>query len=96
MSGPRRPPHPGQLLAKTVLPRLGVSISQAARELGVTRQTLHRLMAAQVPVTPGIALRLGRYSGRPAELWLLLQQAHDLWHSRRVLRSQLTRIPSRG
>ena len=89
----RRPTHPGAILREDVLPALGLSISEAARQLGVTRQTLHRIMAEKVSVTPEMAVRLGRFCGNGPGLWLRMQQAFDLWRAERELRSELDRIP---
>jgi addiction module HigA family antidote len=89
----RRPTHPGSILREDVLPALGLSVSEAARQLGVTRQTLHRIMAEKVSVTPEMAARLGRFCGNGPGLWLRMQQACDLWRAERELRSELKRIP---
>jgi addiction module HigA family antidote len=94
---PRMPPvHPGEVLREDVLPALGLSVSEAARQLGVSRQSLHRIMAGQQPVTVEMALRLGRFCGNGAGLWLRMQQAYDLWHAERRLRPDLERIPAHG
>ena len=89
----RRPTHPGAILREDVLPALGLSISEAARQLGVTRQTLHRIMAEKVSITPEMAARLGRFCGNGPRLWLRMQQARDLWNAERELRAELKRIP---
>ena len=87
------PAHPGQQLRDRVLPGLGLSVSQAARELEVARSTLHRLLAGDHAVSPEMAARLARLSGVPARHWLALQQVHDLWHAERTLADVLRRIP---
>lgn len=89
----RSPTHPGAILREDVLPELGLSISEAARQLGITRQTLHRIMAEKVSVTPEMAARLGRFCGNGPGIWLRMQQACDLWRAERELRSELERIP---
>lgn len=76
-----------------MLPRLGLSISRAALELGVARQTLHRVLAGTASISPEMALRLGRLTGTAASGWLRLQQAYDLWHARRDLQGSLPAIP---
>jgi addiction module HigA family antidote len=81
------------ILRDDVLPALRLSVSAAARQLGVTRQTLHRIMAGTAPVTPEMAVRLGRFCGNGPELWLRMQQAHDLWHARERLKDVLDSIP---
>src|SRR5271169_3929799 len=91
--GERRPTHPGAILREDVLPALGLSVSEAARQLGVTRQTLHRIMAEKVSITPEMAARLGRFCGSGPGLWLRMQQAYDLWRAERELGAELKRIP---
>jgi len=92
--GVERPPtHPGVILREDVLPALGLSVSEAARQLGVTRQTLHRIMAEKVSITPEMAARLGRFCGNGPGLWLRMQQACDLWRAEVKLRAELDRIP---
>ena len=58
--------HPGMLLRNHVLPGLGLSVSQAARDLGIARQTLHRILAGDAAITPEMAARLERLCGVPA------------------------------
>ncbi|WP_082864441.1 HigA family addiction module antitoxin [Caballeronia temeraria] len=85
--------HPGSLLGDFVLPRLDVTISQAARDLGVSRQTLHRILDSRASVTPEMAVRLEAFCGIPAVFWLELQCAHDLRRARASLVQALPRIP---
>ena len=72
------PPHPGWILRDRVLPGLGLSVSQAARELRIARQTLHRVLAAKAAISPEMATRLARLSGTTPGFWLERQQQHDL------------------
>ncbi len=88
------PVHPGEILKDDVLPALKLSVSEAARQLGVSRQTLHRIMAATHAVTPEMAVRLGRFCGNGPGLWLAMQSAYDLWHAKRRLQDEVARIPS--
>jgi antitoxin HigA-1 len=92
----RQPTHPGELLREDVLPALRLSVSEAARQLRVTRQTLHRILSGRSAVTPEMALRLGRFCGNGPELWLRMQQAHDLSRAREELRAELEQIPEHG
>ncbi|MGA9794956.1 MAG: HigA family addiction module antitoxin [Rhizomicrobium sp.] len=89
----RRPTHPGELFRDIVLPELGLSVSEAARQLGVSRQTLHAIMSARSAVTAEMALRLGRFCGNGPGLWMRMQQAFDLWDAQRHLNGELDRIP---
>ena len=79
----RAPTHPGDTLREIVLPELGISQTEMARRLGVSRQTLIRLLNASQAVTPEMALRLGKVVGSTPRFWLALQQRHDLWHAER-------------
>jgi len=94
---PDRPPtHPGAILREDVLPALRLPVSDAARQLGVSRQMLHRILACRAPVTPDMAVRLGKFSGNGPGLWLRLQQAFDLWHAERRLAEEIANIPTHG
>jgi addiction module HigA family antidote len=89
----RRPPiHPGEVVREDVLPALGLSVSEAARRLGVSRQQLHRILACTHPITTEMALRIGRLAGHGPGLWLRMQQAHDLWHAEQRLTEELAQI----
>lgn len=89
----KRPPiHPGEVVREDVLPALGLSVSEAARRLGVSRQQLHRILACTHPITTEMALRLGRLAGNGPELWLRMQQTYDLWHAEQRLHEELARI----
>ena len=90
----RRPVHPGALLREDVLPAIGEPVAAVAKKLGVTRQHLHRLLAEKAPVTPDMALRLGKFCGNGPDLWLRMQQACDLWHAERALRNVVAKIPT--
>ena len=92
---PKRPPvHPGELLRETVLPAIGQPVASVAKKLGVTRQHLHRVLAEKAPVSPEMAVRLGKFCGNGPGLWLRMQQAYDLWHAERALRAEIRRIPT--
>jgi addiction module HigA family antidote len=83
MAQMHNPPHPGEILREDVLPELGVSVSEAARQLGVSRVQLSRVLHGRVPLSTGLALRLEQWlSGPTADVWLRMQIAHDLWLAR--------------
>ena len=91
----KRPPvHPGEVLREDVLPALRLSVSEAARRLGVSRQQLHRILACTHPITADMALRIGKFAGNGPELWLRMQQAYDLWHLERRMENELSKIES--
>jgi addiction module HigA family antidote len=88
----RAPIHPGEIMREDVLPALGLSVSEAARRLGVSRQQLHRVLACSHPITTEMALRIGKLAGNGPGLWLRMQQAYDLWHVEQRLKDELARI----
>ncbi|MBV8201852.1 MAG: HigA family addiction module antidote protein [Acidobacteria bacterium] len=91
---PHRPPtHPGAFLRDDVLPSLEVTVSEAARQLRVTRQTLHRILSGRSGISPEMAVRLGKFCGNGASQWLGMQHAYDLWHAERRLHDELKKIP---
>ena len=67
---------------------------KSPRLLGVSRQTLYDILAEKNPVTPAMALRIGKLTGTTAQSWLAMQQAFDLWHAERELRQALKQIPT--
>lgn len=89
----RCPTHPGVLLREEVLPALDSSVTDAARKLRVSRQTLHRVLSGKMAVTPEMAVRLGKFCGNGPGLWLRMQAAYDLWHAERRMKDELRRIP---
>ncbi len=89
-----QPTHPGALLREDVLPALGISVKAAAEKLGVSRQTLHAILAERATVTAAMAVRLGKLCGNGAGLWLRMQVAHDLWKAERDLADEIAAIPT--
>jgi antitoxin HigA-1 len=90
----RCPTHPGEILREDVLPALNLSISEAAKEMGVSRQTLHKILSGASGVSAEMAVRIGKWCGNGPDLWLSMQQAYDLWHAERALLKELASIPS--
>jgi addiction module HigA family antidote len=89
-----RPPlHPGAIF-EDLLPDLNMSVAEIAAKMGVTRQTLHRIIAGQTAITPEMALRIGKFCGNGPDLWLNMQAAYDLWYARQKLAADLARIPT--
>jgi hypothetical protein len=73
----KNPPHPGEMIGDS-LDDLGVSISKAAKDIGVTRQQLHNLIAGRCGIVPEMAFRLEKALGSTADTWLRLQANYDL------------------
>ncbi len=90
----RAPTHPGAILREDVLPALGISVSQAARDLGISRQMLHRILAEEASVTPALALRIGKLCGNGPNLWANMQTACDLWQKKGEMERELRDIPT--
>ncbi len=77
----RLPTHPGGILKRQYLEPLGLSVSEVAKAIGVSRKTVSMLVNQRCAVTPDIALRLANAFGTSPELWLNLQQNYDLWQA---------------
>ncbi len=82
------PPHPGETLRDDVLPALGLTVTEAANQLGVTRAALSRVLNGRAAISPEMALRLegwlGVENGGRADLWVSQQAAFDLWQARKA------------
>lgn len=91
----QRPPvHPGEIVRDDVLCILGLSVSEAAKRLGVSRQQLHRVLACTHPITTEIALRIAKFAGNGPGLWLRMQQTYGLWHAEQKMADELSKIGS--
>lgn len=88
------PVHPGRIIREDVLPALGISISKAAQQLGISRQILQRITAETRSITPEMAVRLGKFCGNGPGIWLRLQQTYDLWKARLRLADEIEKIPT--
>ncbi|MBL8403231.1 MAG: HigA family addiction module antidote protein [Dechloromonas sp.] len=86
MSRMFNPPHPGETLREDVLPALGLTVTAAAEQLGVTRAAFSRVLNCRAAISPEMALRiegwLGVENGGRADVWLAQQAAYDLWKAR--------------
>lgn len=78
----KNPPHPGELLKDNV-DELGLSVAEAAKGLGVTRQQLYNVINGKSAITPEMAVRLEKALGGTADLWLRMQMNYDLAQVRR-------------
>jgi addiction module HigA family antidote len=88
------PMHPGELLREEILPALDRPKTEIARLLGVSRQTLYDVLKEKQPVTPGMALRLGKLCGNGPDLWLNLQKRYDLHQAELELAGKIRKIPT--
>src|SRR5438094_1146899 len=88
----RRPTHPGEILRKDFLPAAGLTQSEIARLLVVSRRTVSEVLHERRPVTTDMAHRLARAFGTSPEMWLGLQQDVDLWDMHHARRAEYDRI----
>ena len=81
--GMHNPPHPGEIIRDMCLDPLNLTVTEAAKSLGVTRKTLSMLLNGKSGVSPEMALRLSKVFGRTPEGWLRLQLQYDLWRAKK-------------
>ena len=81
------PPHPGEIIREDCLKALDLSVTEAAKGLGVTRKALSELLNGHSGVSPEMAIRLEKAGWSTAETWLRMQMQHDLWQARQKAKS---------
>jgi addiction module HigA family antidote len=87
------PPHPGEVLADTVLREEGgLTVTAFAKRLGVSRVALSRVVNARAAVSAELAIRLAAALGGSPESWLNMQVAYDLWHAEKRRRPKIERL----
>lgn len=77
------PPHPGEVLRQLCLEPLGLTVTEAAKALGVSRKTLSSILNGRAGISPEMAVRLSLAFNTTAESWLNQQMQYDLWHAQR-------------
>jgi addiction module HigA family antidote len=77
------PPHPGEVLKELCLAPLNLTVTEAARALGVSRKTLSGIVNGRAGISPEMAVRLSIAFNTSAESWLNQQLQYDLWHAER-------------
>jgi addiction module HigA family antidote len=91
------PPHPGETIKDDILPALGLTVTEAAAQLGVTRAAFSRVLNGRAGVSPEMALRieawLGVENGGRADAWIAQQAAYDLWKARSAGTPKVQRAP---
>lgn len=96
MARMHNPPHPGLTLRDDMLPALGLSVTQAAEQLGVSRVALSRMLNGRAAFSPDMALRieawLGVERGGNARVWLAEQSAYDLWQAEQRFKATPMRV----
>ena len=93
----RCPTHPGALLRDDVIPATGLSKVEIAERLGISRQHLYDILREAKPVSPAIAVQLGKLFGDGPGVWSRMQTAYDVWHAEREEDvSKITRLRVRA
>lgn len=77
------PPHPGAFIRRQCLEPLGLTVTEAAKGLAVSRNTLSLLLNGRIGISPEMAIRLSRGFGGSPESWLRQQMQYDLWRAQR-------------
>src|ERR1035441_1886256 len=72
------PVHPGEILKQDILPSIGLSVTAAAKSLGISRQMLHDILSERRPLSAAMCLKVSRLLGGSPEVWMRLQAAYDL------------------
>jgi addiction module HigA family antidote len=80
------PAHPGEVIRELCLVPLGLSVTEAARALGVTRKALSELLNGRTGVSPSMALRVAKAFDTSPEVWMAMQQQYDLHRARKAVR----------
>ena len=86
------PPHPGEILRTLCLEPLGLSVTEAAKALGVSRKTLSSLLNGRTGISPEMAVRLSMAFETSAESWMRQQAQYDLWQASKKRRRKVARL----
>jgi addiction module HigA family antidote len=79
MIGKRKPTHPGEVLMEDVIKPLGLTVTEAASRLGITRKTLSALLNCKASLSPEMAVRIAKATRTSPESWLFMQAKLDIW-----------------
>ncbi len=93
----RAPVHPGVFFERNILPEFlkqRRTVSEVARLLDVSRTNFYRVLAGLSPVTPDMAVRLGKLCGNGPDLWLAMQARYDAWEASHRLADAVAKIPT--
>jgi len=87
-----KPPHPGEIIREDILPALSMSRARLAERLGVSKQTISKLLREEASVSTDMAIRLGAAFQNGARFWLAMQMQHDLWVAQRASTAKIEPI----
>lgn len=86
------PPHPGQIVKRTLIEGAGLSITEAAKALGVGRVTLSKILNKKSGISPEMAVRLSLALNTSSEMWTNMQAMYDLWQAEKYRKKLSTKI----
>ncbi|HWW64113.1 MAG TPA: HigA family addiction module antitoxin [Sphingomonadaceae bacterium] len=86
------PPHPGELLRDEVITALGLSVTEAAERLAMSRVAMSRVLNGKAAISPDLAVRLEQAGASTARAWLAMQANHDLWRARQHKQPPVRRL----
>jgi antitoxin HigA-1 len=86
------PPHPGEVLRDGVFNETGISVTDFATRLGITRVTLSRVLNAKASISAEMAVRLAAALGGSSQSWLHMQANYDLWHAEKAMKREIAKI----
>jgi addiction module HigA family antidote len=92
MTHMHNPPHPGEVLRDGVFTDTGITVTEFARRIGVTRVALSRVLNGKAGISADMALRLAAALGGSAESWLHMQANYDLWQAEKSLKREVAKI----
>ena len=75
----RKPAHPGEVIREDIIKPLGLTVTEAAKKLGVTRKTLSALLNCRSSLSPDMAIRISKATNTTPESWFFMQAKLDLW-----------------
>jgi len=93
MEKSRKPVHPGNVFLQDVLAPLGLTVTDAARMMGITRKALSEFVNEKSSCTVQMAIRISKVTGTSAESWINMQVKLDLWKTRQMKFSSLQKFP---
>jgi addiction module HigA family antidote len=86
------PPHPGEIIKEAYLEPLGLTVTEAAKALKVTRKTLSAIINGKAGISPVMAIKLSKAFNTTLQLWLNIQQSYDLWHAQKEMDVSKVRV----
>jgi addiction module HigA family antidote len=92
MTRMHNPPHPGEVLRDGVFTDTGITVTEFAKRIGVTRVMLSRVLNGKAGISAGMAVRLAAGLGGSAESWLHMQANYDLWQAEKSLKRAVAKI----